>query len=232
MSAYAELAVTTNYSFLRGASHPQELVERAAALGYPAIGIADRNTLAGVVRAYSALQELEGPRPRLLIGARLVFRDGTPDILAYPQDRAAYGRLCRLLSAGKLRAPKGECYLAFEDLLKWQEGLLLIVLPPYPLRQQVEEAEATKVWNEKHSDWKEVPDARAPKAEDVIAALRILRDVAPNRVWLGLSMPFLGDDLRRLRHWKSVAEKTGVPLIATNDAVSYTHLTLPTIYSV
>lgn len=217
MSAYAELAVTTNYSFLRGASHPQELVERAAVLGYPAIGIADRNTLAGVVRAYSALQELKDASLRLLVGVRLVFRDGTPDILAYPRNRAAYGRLCRLLSAGKLRAPKGECYLAFEDLLKWQEGLLLIALPPYPLRQQVEEAEATKAWNEKHSDWKEVPDARSPKPEDVIAALKILKDAAPDRAWLGLSMPYLGDDLRRLRHWKSVAEEIGVPLIAIND---------------
>lgn len=217
MSAYAELAVTTNYSFLRGASHPRELVERAAALGYPAIGIADRNTLAGVVRAYSALQEVKGRRPHLLTGARLVFRDGTPDILAYPQDRVAYGRLCRLLSAGKLRAPKGECYLAFEDLLKWQEGLLLIVLLPYPLRQQVEEAETTKAWNEKHSDWEEVPDACTVKPEDVIAVLKILKDAAPERVWLGLSMPYLGDDLRQLRYWKLAAEETGVPLIATND---------------
>lgn len=217
MSAYAELAVTTNYSFLRGASHPQDLAKRAAALGYTAIGIADRNTLAGVVRAYSALQELKDPKPRLLIGTRLVFRDGTPDILAYPQDRAAYGRLCRLLSAGKLRAPKGECYLGFEDLLTWQEGLLLITLLPYPLRQQEEEAGATKAWNEKHSDWKEVPDARTPRPEDVIATLKILKDITPDRVWLGLSMPYLGDDLRRLRQWKSVAEGIGVPLIATND---------------
>jgi len=222
MSAYAELAVTTNYSFLRGASHPEELVERAAVLGYPAIGIADRNTLAGAVRAYSALQELKGPKPRLLIGARLGFRDGTPDILAYPQDRTAYGRLCRLLSAGKLRAPKGECYLSFEDLLKWQEGLLLAVLPPYPPRQPTEAAETVKTWNEKHSDWEAVPDARAAKPDDVAAALKILGDAAPDRVWLGLSMPYFGDDLRRLRHWKSVAEEVGVPLIATNDV--YYHL--------
>jgi error-prone DNA polymerase len=107
MSAYAEIAVTTNYSFLRGASHPRELIETAARLGHVAIGIADRNTLAGVVRAYAALQDMNGDRPKLLIGARLVFIDGTPDILAYPQDRKAYGRLCRLLSVGKLRAPKG-----------------------------------------------------------------------------------------------------------------------------
>ncbi len=107
MSAYAELAVTTNYSFLRGASHPHELVLTASLLGHTAIGIADRNTLAGVVRAYSALKDIPTPKPRLLVGARLVFRDGAPDILAYPTDRAAYGSLCRLLSAGKMRAPKG-----------------------------------------------------------------------------------------------------------------------------
>jgi error-prone DNA polymerase len=217
MSAYAEIAVTTNYSFLRGASHPRELIETAAQLGHAAIGIADRNTLAGVVRAYAALKEVEGCKPRLLVGARLVFRDGTPDILVYPQDRAAYGRLCRLLSAGKLRAPKGECYLAFEDLLKWQEGQLLIVLPPYPLRQQTEKEAATKAWNEKHSDWKEMPDARAAKPEDAVAVLKTLKDAVPDRVWLGLSMPYLGDDLRRLRYWKSVVEEIGVPLIATND---------------
>ncbi len=113
MNAYAEIAVTTNYSFLRGASRPKELVEMAVKLGHAAIGIADRNTLAGVVRAYAALHEIKGNKPKLLVGARLVFVDGTPDILAYPTDRAAYGRLCRLLSAGKLRAPKGECHLAF-----------------------------------------------------------------------------------------------------------------------
>ncbi|MBG1233595.1 error-prone DNA polymerase [Aestuariivirga litoralis] len=217
MSFFAELAVTTNYSFLRGASHPKELVEQAAKLGHGAIGIADRNSLAGVVRAYAALKDLKAPKPRLLVGARLVFRDGAPDVLAYPTDRAAYGRLCRLLSAGKMRAPKGECYLTFEDLLRWQEGLLLIVRPPHPLRYAVEEEQSTKAWNEKHSDWQKVPDVRVARDEDVAAALNILRHAAPDRAWLGVSMPYLGDDLRRLRHWKAVAEDIGVPLIATND---------------
>ncbi len=128
---YAELAVTTNFSFLRGASHPKEFVRQAAALGYPAIGIADRNTLAGVVRAYEAWEKLDAAsRPRLLIGARLVFRDGTPDILAYPKDRKAYGWLSRLLSVGKLRGKKGECLLDFADLLKFRRGLLLVLMPP------------------------------------------------------------------------------------------------------
>ena len=128
-SAYAELAVTTNFSFLRGASHPGDFVERAAELGHAAIGITDRNSLAGVVRAYEAWKKLPQP-PRLLIGARLVFRDGTPDILAYPKDRKAYARLSRLISVGKLRAEKGECLLDFSDLLEYRRGLLLIVIPP------------------------------------------------------------------------------------------------------
>jgi error-prone DNA polymerase len=128
-TGYAELAVTTNFSFLRGASHPGQFVTQAAQLGYAAIGIADRNTLAGVVRAYAEWKMLEGA-PRLLIGARLVFRDGTPDILAYPKNRKAYGRLCQLISLGKHRAPKkGECFLDFADLQKYRDGLLLIVMP-------------------------------------------------------------------------------------------------------
>src|ERR1017187_3945229 len=101
---YAEIAVTTNFSFLRGASHPKEMVLAAALYGHAAIGIADRNTLAGVVRAYEGINEVRdkfGAAPKLLVGTRLVFVDGTPDILAYPMDRAAYGRLCRLLSLGK-----------------------------------------------------------------------------------------------------------------------------------
>ncbi|MGL4560368.1 MAG: PHP domain-containing protein, partial [Afipia sp.] len=86
---YAEIGITTNFSFLRGGSQPQEYVHQASEFRIPAIGIADRNTLAGVVRAH---RELENPdvkfRPRLLIGSRLVFMDGTPDILVYPRDRA------------------------------------------------------------------------------------------------------------------------------------------------
>src|SRR3954462_14186700 len=131
---YAELAVTTNFSFLRGASHPAEFVEQAGLLGHAAIGIADRNSLAGVVRAYERWKNIPNA-PKLLVGARLVFRDGTPDILAYPKDRKAYGWLCRLLSEGKLRAKKGECLLDFQDLLKNRRGLLLIVMPPANLQE-------------------------------------------------------------------------------------------------
>ena len=95
--AYAELDVLSNFSFLEGGSHPGELVEQAKALGLSAIGVADRNTLAGVVRAHAAAK-LHGVR--LLIGCRLTFLDGA-ELIVYPRDRAAYGRLCRLLSIGK-----------------------------------------------------------------------------------------------------------------------------------
>jgi error-prone DNA polymerase len=127
--AYAEFAVASNFSFLRGASHPEQLISRASDLGLAAIGLCDRNTVAGVVRAHVTKRE----HPELTLayhpGARLVFADGTPDILAYPRDRDAWGRLCRLLTRGNLRAEKGECILTREDLLDFIDGLELIVMP-------------------------------------------------------------------------------------------------------
>ena len=106
---YAELQTTTNFGFLRGASQPGELVLAAKALGHPAIGIADRNTLAGVVRAWTQGKAIG---QRVLTGSRLVFADGTPEIVVYPTDREAWGRLTRLLTLGQRRAKKGECHLA------------------------------------------------------------------------------------------------------------------------
>src|SRR5215475_6662454 len=127
MSAYAELAVTTNFSFLRGASHADELITRAKELGLTALGVADRNTVAGVVRAHTAAKEIG---VKFVVGARLVFADRTPDILAYPHDRAAWGRLTRLLTVGKSRADKGECTLFLDDLVEYGAGLNLIVMSP------------------------------------------------------------------------------------------------------
>jgi error-prone DNA polymerase len=219
---YAELAVTTNYAFLRGASHPKELVETAARHGYAAIGIADRNTLAGIVRAYAALQEMEGEKPKLLAGARLVFADGTPDILAYPQDRAGYGRLCRLLSLGKLRAAKGECVLRLADLLTWQEGLLMAVLPP-PLGPAAEGKPRKKTWNNYLAEEEESGEGYGkPKNErgrDIQWVIAELAAHAPGRVWLGVAQHHRGDNRRRLRHWQNVARQAGVPLLAVNDAL-------------
>ena len=131
---FAELAAMTNFSFLRGASHPEEMAARAAEIGLAGIGIADRNSLAGVVRARTfARDNVEAmAATRVVSGARLVFIDGSPDVLAYPKDRAAYGRLCRILTEGNLRAPKGECRLELDDLLKHSEGLQVIVMEARP----------------------------------------------------------------------------------------------------
>src|SRR5215469_13308789 len=123
---YAELQVTTNFSFLRGASHPDELVMTAAALGHRAIAITDRNSVAGLVRAHHAAKTVG---IRLVVGVRLALGDGT-NLLAYPEDRAAYGRLTRLLTLGKRRAPKGECRLDYADVIAHGAGQLVIVLPP------------------------------------------------------------------------------------------------------
>ena len=136
-AGFAELVCATNYSFLRGASHPADMVARALELGLAGIGIADRNTVAGVVRAHIALRdahkaaaEIGAPPPalRLLVGARLVFADGTPDIIAYPATRHGWGRLTRLLTTGNLRAAKGDCVLRLPDLLEFCDDLLLIVM--------------------------------------------------------------------------------------------------------
>jgi error-prone DNA polymerase len=132
---YAELQTTTNYGFLRGASHPRELVLTAKALGLSAIGIADRNTLAGVVRAWSTGKEIG---LRVLTGARLDFADGTPSVLCYPSDREAWGRLTRLLTVGQRRAKKGECHLTGDDLLAHGEGQLIIAVPPATLDEAFE----------------------------------------------------------------------------------------------
>ena len=202
MTRYAELAVTTNFSFLRGASHARDLVARALALGHAGIGIADRNTVSGVVRAYSALEEANAAFRKqhgehggaaelpfkLVVGARLVFTDGTPDILVYPENRAGWGRLCRLLTTGNRRAPKGECFLERGDLLDHASDLLLIVMP------------------------ERRPDGLAN-------LLTRLSEAAPGAVWLAATMHRRGDDRRRLIGLKALAEQTGVPLIAVNDVL-------------
>src|SRR3974390_1123495 len=129
MNGYAELSVTTNFSFLRGASHPQELVARADELGLTAIGITDRNSFAGVVRAYD---EAKKRKIKLLVGTQLVTTDGF-EVLTYPSDRAAYGRLCRLVTTGNLKAKKSECHLTFDEILNVAEDQIFIALPPADL---------------------------------------------------------------------------------------------------
>ncbi len=130
MPGYAELVVATAFSFLRGASHATELVARAAELGIAALGIADRNTVAGVVRAHTASRELGPGAPRILPGARLVFADATPDLVLLPRDRAAWGRLTTLLTHGKAQGRKGGCTLFLSDLEAAAAGQAAILIPP------------------------------------------------------------------------------------------------------
>jgi error-prone DNA polymerase len=125
MAAYAELQVTTHFSFLRGASSPAELVLQAYELGQSGVAITDRNTLAGVVRAYQAARETG---MRLVIGARLDFTDA-PSLLCFPEDRAAYGRLSQMLTDGKMRSEKGHCNLTLKDLFAYGDGQRIIALP-------------------------------------------------------------------------------------------------------
>jgi error-prone DNA polymerase len=186
MSAFAELCVTTNFSFLRSGSHPEEMVEQAATLGLAGIGVADRNTLAGVVRAHVMAKE-QGVR--LIVGARLTFRDGTPDLIAYPKDRTAYANLTRLLTLGNRRAPKGECWLDFADYLAHAEGLRTILIPAFALG--------------------ETPEAMA----DYLAGIK----QAAGAAWLAAPFQFNGEDRRRIRHLKALTAQTGARLIATTE---------------
>ena len=124
---YLEFAGASNFSFLRGASHPEELMVQAQSIGLAGLGLCDRNSVAGVVRAHLAKREQNLPL-KYHPGARLVFADGTPDILAYPRDRAGWGRLTRLLTVGNLRGQKGDCILHLDDLLAHIFGLELVVM--------------------------------------------------------------------------------------------------------
>ena len=126
--AYAELMATSNFSFLRSGSHPEELVAAAAALGLSGIGICDRNSFAGVVRGHVVWRDMREKMPdfRYVVGVRLVFADGTPDIIAYPSDREAYGRLCQMLTRGNKAGEKGDCRLRLADLEDFIDGQLLI----------------------------------------------------------------------------------------------------------
>jgi error-prone DNA polymerase len=122
---YAELQVTSHFSFLRGASSAEELFAAAAVLGIEALAICDRNTLAGIVRAHEAAKTTG---VRLIVGCRLDLEDGA-SILVYPTDRPAYARLCRLLSVGKTRGGKAKCVLRWQDLPDYSEGLIAALVP-------------------------------------------------------------------------------------------------------
>ena len=181
--SYAELAVATNFSFLRGASHAEELVARAGELGLAAIGVADRNTLAGVVRAHTMAKE---KGVGLLVGARLVTTDGF-EAICYPMDRAAYGRLCRLLTRGNRRAKKGECHLTLSDILAETDGQIFLVMPPADLSAEFR------------------------------TNLEMLAGRAPGRTYLAAAWLHANRNEHRLASLAELSRQTRVPLVAVND---------------
>jgi error-prone DNA polymerase len=185
--AYAELLAASNFSFLRGASHPEELAATATVLGLVGFSIADRNTLAGIVRGHLAAQTAGA---RYAVGCRLGFREGTPDIAVWPTDRAAYGKLCRLLTTGNLRTRKGECHLDLADLVEWGAGMEMAILPGDG---------ADRIALER--------------------ALSILADAFPGHVRLGATCRYQGDDKRRLAEIAALAARYSVPMVALGDVL-------------
>jgi error-prone DNA polymerase len=188
---YAELQAASNFSFLRGASHPWELVVGADALGLAAIGVCDRNSLAGVVRAWIARRDLPeaDDKVRALTGCRLDFADGTPSLLVYPSDREAYGRLTRLLTVGQRRAKKAGCELHWEDFLDHAEDQLVLVVPPDRLDAGFE-----------------------GRLKTIAKALR-------GDVWLAAARRYGPRDLQRLSQLAALAQASGAPMVATNDVL-------------
>jgi error-prone DNA polymerase len=190
--AYAELQVASAFSFLRGASSPEELAATASVLGLSAIGITDLNSVAGVVRMYDAAKEVG---IRLVVGARLSFRDATPDLLCYPRDRAAWGRLTRLLTVGKGRVPHGDtsdaakatnrCFLHYADLLEHGEGQILLVVAPDCLDG------------------------------DFRANVQRLKQDFRGRAYIAANRRYRGDDASRLRMLADLP----LPMVATNDVL-------------
>ncbi|MER9654373.1 error-prone DNA polymerase [Mesorhizobium sp. M0152] len=189
---YAEFGIQSNFSFLRGASKPEELVVAAKLLGFSAIGLADRNTVAGVVRAW---QQAKVEKLSYHPGCRLVFCDGTPDILAYPQDRKGWGHLCRMLTQANLRVEteKGATLLQRGDLFEWGDLMSLAVLPNL-----------------------------TAGAEDVLDLLRDLKDRFGRSLRLGISPDYAGNDRFRVEQAAAMAESAGIPLMATNDVLYHT----------
>jgi error-prone DNA polymerase len=217
----AEVAATSNYTFLHGGSHPEELVRRAAELGYVAVGICDVNSLAGIVRAHVAARQAS---VQLLVGVRLRLRgmsshgidpnDGrasndpstddigaferisdhpVPDVALYPATMGAYRHLCRLLTRGKRRAPKGECHLWVEDLRDMHAEMRAVILP-------------------RREDF-----ADACPHETMARGSRAIVETLQVPCHLAVGMPRRGDDDRMLDARRRLAESLGIGLIATNE---------------
>ncbi len=187
--SYTELQVTSNFSFLRGASHAEELVEQAALYGYKAMALTDRNTLAGMVRAHVAAKK---KGIRLIVGCHLVLLDG-PELLVYPTNTAAYSVLSNVLSTGNLRAEKGDCHLYKADVFQQATGFQWIVLPPPAL------------------------NAHAELDASFIAQVSAYKSVFGNNLYMAASRRYADNDEKYLYRLNQLSAQLMVPLVATND---------------
>ncbi|MBX2905772.1 MAG: error-prone DNA polymerase [Taibaiella sp.] len=187
--SYTELQITTNFSFLRGGSHPQEIVERALALGYKEIAITDRNTLAGIVRAHIAARDKD---IRIIPACRLDLADGT-SLLAYPTDKAAYARLSALLTKGNWRTEKGKCELTKKDVFEHAPGIKFIVIPPVAL------------------------DANYSFDEQFIADLHQYKEAIGDNLYLGAIRYYQAYDGKVLHRLQELSHELSIPMVATND---------------
>ena len=191
---YTELQTITNFTFLRGASHPEELVEQAAAYGYPAMAITDRNTFAGVVRAHAAAKK---KGLRIIVGCRLDLLDG-PSLLAYPTNKTAYSQLSNLLTLGNGRAEKGKCHLYKADVYKFAKGVKFVVLPPDKLNEAFDfEPSFENTLNEYYKAF-------------------------GSDLYIAASRRYQGDDSKYLYRLVQLSSKLGIPLVATNDVHYHT----------
>ncbi|WP_143307217.1 error-prone DNA polymerase [Chitinophaga vietnamensis] len=186
---YTELQVTTNFSFLRGASHPDELVEQAASFGYKEIAITDRNSVAGIVRGHVAAKERN---MRIIPGCRLDLVDGA-SMLAYPTCQEAYGRLSALLTKGNLRTKKGQCHLYKTDVYEHAKGLLFIAIPPASLNSQFDYDDTFK---------------------QVIAEYK---EALGSQLYLAVTRGYQGDDFKKMFRLSQLGNRLNIPLVATND---------------
>ncbi len=191
---YTELQVTTNFSFLRGGSHPWEYIEQAAGLGYEQLAITDRNTLSGIVRAHAAARE---KGIRVIIGCRLDLLDG-PSLLIYPVDRPAYADLCSLLTTGNMRAEKGLCHLYRKDVFTLPSNFRYIIIPPARL----------------DADFKLDPAFYAHLME--------YKKELGGSLYLAASRFYQGNDQKYLARLAELSVVSGVPMVAVND-VHYHH---------
>ncbi|WP_426791604.1 error-prone DNA polymerase [Sphingobacterium sp. WOUb80] len=186
---YCELQITSNFSFLEGASHPEELIERAAQLGYHAVAVTDRNSFAGIVRAHIAAKK-EGIR--LIPACRLDLQDG-PSLLAYPTDKEAYGRLSSLLTVGNLRTEKGKCKLYKADVYSYAEGIIFVVCPPEKLTVEFE------------LDY------------SFVEFVKECQQHLHGSLNLGIKKLYRGDDAKLLYRINQLGEQLGIPLVVLGD---------------